>query len=272
MTAAGEPDVRARFAGRPLFAPLAALGYDGLAMWAWTHYRATVLAFAGEHTRRHGTPARLLEIGGGRDPLFAPAEAQAHALDVTVNDIDPGELARAPADHGRALFDVAGELPAAQLGAYDLVISKMVLEHVADVARAWRNVRALLAPGGVALAFIPTLHAPPFVINRLIPEAVSARVLRAVFPDRHHERPKFPAHYDWCFGDQRRLEPMLRAAGFADVLVVPFWTHGYFHRLPGLREADHRVQLLARARDWRTLTSYAYVVVRAPDQRAQSAG
>ena len=35
----------------------------------------------------------------------------------------------------------------------------MVFEHVQGAARAWANIAALLAPGGVAMAFHPRLGA-----------------------------------------------------------------------------------------------------------------
>ena len=260
-----RPAVADRFASNPLFQPLGELGYDGLEAWAWEHYKPTILAFASQASLRRGNPARLLEIGGGRDPLFTPEEAHSKGIAVTVNDIDAGELAMAPQAFQRAQFDVAGDLvrQGAVTGVYDLIVSRMVLEHVAGVPRAWANMRALLAPGGVALAFIPTLYAPPFVINKSIPEALSARLLRMFFPRRHDGiQPKFPARYEWCLGSQRKLEPMLASAGFSQALVLPFWTHGYFRRLPLLREIDAGVQRLARARDWRGLTTYAYVLGR----------
>src|SRR5579871_6882594 len=137
-------DVGGRLSGNPLFEKIAALGYDGLESWAWANYRATILAFARQAAQRNARPPRLLEVGGGRDPLFRPEEARALGLDVTVNDIDADELARA------------------QAGAYDLIFSQMVFEHVAGVEKAWRNVHTLLAEGGVGLAFVPTLYAPPF--------------------------------------------------------------------------------------------------------------
>ena len=71
---------------------------------------------------------------------------------------------------------MAGDLDPALIGRFDLVISRMVMEHVRDAKRAWTNISGLLAPGGVAFAFHPTLYAPPFLINWLAPEALTAPV------------------------------------------------------------------------------------------------
>ena len=96
-------------------------------------------------------------------------------------------------------------------------------------------------PGGVALAFFPTLWAPVFALNHMLPEKASRAIVHALFPARRDDGgdPKFPAFYDWCRGSRAKLEPMLQRAGFSDVHVQRFWGHGYFERMPGLAQVDH---------------------------------
>ena len=162
------------------------------------------------------------------------------------------------------------------MGGIDLVISRMVMEHVGDAARTWANIANLLAPGGVALAFHPTLYAPPFVINWLIPERLTAPVLKLFFADRHDgDFPKFPARYDLCTADPAVIDPALGRAGFREVLSAPFWGDRYFRHLPGVRSANDALSSLAEARDWRWLASYAYTIaaqVRVECAKAAKAG
>jgi SAM-dependent methyltransferase len=195
--------------------------------------------------------------------LLSPAEAEAAGIELTVNDIDARELSLAPAQFNRAQFDIAGDVDPSWEGRFDLIISRMVFEHVRDAPRAWANVRTLLAPDGVALAFHPTLYAPPFVMNWLLPESVTARVLRFFFPDRHDDDyPKFPARYEMCFSNPAKVAPTLARCGFSQVLIAPFWGHRYFRHFPGLRESEAALQRLAERRDWRLLSSYAYTITR----------
>ena len=64
---------------------------------------------------------------------------------------------------------------------------------MADPENAYRNIAKLLRPGGVFVNLIPTLYAPPFVLNRLLPEQISARVLRWSMPHRNDsEVPRIP--------------------------------------------------------------------------------
>jgi SAM-dependent methyltransferase len=259
--------VEQRLSPAPFLAePLRRLGYDCSEGWAWDNYIPTVLGLA-QSLRQSGRCVdglvRVLEVGGGRGPLLTPDEAVAAGIALTVNDIDAHELSLAPAAFNKAQFNIAGEIDASWHGRFDLIISRMVFEHVRDAPRAWANARALLAPGGVALAFHPTLYAPPFVINRLFPEQLTARILRFFFPNRHAgSYPKFPALYEMCFSDPAKVEPILRQCGFSQVLIAPFWGHGYFRHFPGLREVETGLQWLAERNDWRMLSTYAYTIAR----------
>lgn len=229
--------------------------------WAWDNYERLVV----DLSQRLALP-EVCEIGGGRDPMFDAGEARARGIDLVVNDIDARELALAPAGLRTARFDVAGEL--SELGQaenlYDMMISRMVFEHIDGVPRAWRNVHRLLKPGGVGLAFFPTLYAWPFLLNYAIPEKASRALVHALYPNRGDagDDPKFPALYDHCIASESRQRKMLDPIGFSEVHVMPFWGHGYLDRVPVAREIDAAVNALAARLDVRLLTTYAFVLVR----------
>jgi len=226
--------------------------------WAWKNYRNTIEALAREFGHK-----RLIEIGGGRDPLLSLQAVKALGFDYTINDISPEELKNAPEGYNTACFDVSGDLKSAGIKSesYDLAFSRMVFEHVQDVGQAWKNLHEILTPGGVGLIFVPTLYALPYVANLMIPEWLSQKIVKLLYPHRtDHEDPKFPAYYDWCYSSEKKLEPMLRAAGFSETLIVPFYGHAYFDKLPVIREIDEAVTRMAIRNDWRFLTPYAYII------------
>ena len=230
-------------------------------VWAWEHYRPSLL----DLSRRLGL-RRLCEIGGGRDPLFTPDELAPLAAELVVNDIAQSELDRGPGGYETACFDISGDVsPLVASGLrFDLMFSRMVFEHVADGEAAWRNVHALLNPGGVGLAFVPTLYAWPFLVNHMLPEGLSTRMLRLVYPERNAEggEPKFPTRYSLTFGSQDRVAPILHDIGFSEVTVLPFWGHHYVRRIPGLNALDNAFTALCKRADWRLMTSYAYIIAR----------
>jgi SAM-dependent methyltransferase len=246
---------------RTLQSVVAALKPDGWHSWAWDNYPVTIRALSRAFGLMH-----WCEIGGGRDPAFLRSEIERLGVRYTINDISQTELDAAPDFYAKARFDVASprEKMQSRAEAFDLMFSRMVFEHVHDVAAAWRNIHLLLKPGGVALAFFPTLYAPPFLINHLMPETLSRAIVHALYPARRTggDDPKFPARYDWCFGSGAKLGPLLEKTGFSEHLVVPFWGTDYFARMPGLRQLDNGISRLSRAVDARLLTSHAYVLVR----------
>ncbi len=252
---------RAKGAAPSLEAIANGLGYSADWHWSWDNYKTMILAMA----QAYGLE-RHLEIGGGRDPLFAPAELAAQGFDITVNDISPVELEQLPPGYDTLCCDIAapGTLDVAGHESFDFAYCRMVMEHVPDVTQMWRNIHGLLKPGGAALSFFPTLYAPPFVANELMPERLSRAVLHTLFPDRRDggDNPKFPAHYDHCRGSERTLTPLLTEIGFREVLILPFYGYSYFWKIPVLKQVDAAFTRLARARDWRTFTSFAFVVVR----------
>ena len=234
-------------------------GYEPVERWAWNGYKTSIIALA----QKYGLK-RLLEIGGGRHPLFTPEEAKSYGFEMTINDISPAELENMKTPLFKtACFDIAGDVPAANEGAFDLMYSRMVFEHVRDVERAWSNIYRLLTPGGVAIAFYPTLYALPFVVNRLIPESASSKIVSMLYPAREEkDEPKFPAYYDRCYGSESRVEPTLRRIGFRDTAVLPFYGHSYFKKIPVAREIDAALSNLARRRNFTPLAAYAYAIVR----------
>ncbi|MGV3633736.1 MAG: methyltransferase domain-containing protein [Pseudorhodoplanes sp.] len=254
-------DLLNRFDNRDILArAFRELGVTNDREWAWANYENVVRGLA-----RILHAHNLLEVGGGRDPLFKAGELKSLGIEMTVNDISQTELDVLPASYHKACFDVAGDISAvAQLrGSFDLAFSRMVFEHVADGQRAWSNLYQLLAPGGVALAFIPTLYAFPFVVNKLLPDDVAAKIVKLLYPNRtDDEDPVFPARYSWTYASESKMRPMLEAIGYREVVILPFYGHGYFERFPVVREIHAQFTALARKHDWRTVASYAYIAAR----------
>lgn len=56
-----------------------------------------------------------------------------------------------------------------------------------------------------------------------------------------------------------RLISRYKSIGYAEVDIRTFYGHGYFEKLPGLRELDHALSSMACRRSWMLLGSYAYV-------------
>lgn len=222
--------------------------------------------FADVVRRLAGGPAvqRVCELGAGAKPLLSLEFLAEHALDCVLVDISPRELAKAPDGYVKVVADAASDEYQPDC-LFDLVFSRVVAEHVADPRALHQNVWRLLRPGGQAAHFFPTLYWPPFVVNRVLPEGISSRLLRVLQPGREPEghSAKFPAYYRWCRGPLRRQVRRLEATGFeVEEYGAFFGQLGYWAKLPPLAALDRAVavRLVKRPMPW--LTSYAYVVLR----------
>ena len=205
--------------------------------------------------------AEILELGGGRRPSFRLSEMPGNIATYTVNDISSSELALAPPEYDKACFDVTGDV-SAFAGKYNVIFSRRLAEHVRDGRKMHRNILTLLRPGGVAFHMMPTLYSAPFVINKLVPETLSRKILFAFFPKRRTDDSKFPAYYSCCYGNRGKMERMLRGVGFSDVQIRTFYGTGYFEAVPGIRQLEGSLSALAAKNDWSWNGSFAHVLTR----------
>lgn len=219
----------------------------------WRNYKSIITELARDKS--------VIEIGAGRAPLFTPAEIAAGEIRYVANDISAAELGYLGAEYSTSRFDICQTVPEELRGQFDLVCSKMVLEHVPSGAAYYRNLLNLLKPGGMGVSFHPVLFSPPFVFNLLLPERISTALLRLFFPERNDSQiPKFPARYSYCFAT-RAHEERLRKIGFVRVGIIPLYGHGYFKSVPVIREIDRLMTRFAHNHDVRSLASFAYTVM-----------
>ena len=214
------------------------------------------------------TTTTVCEVGGGARPALALDLVERLGLQYTVLDVSADELAKAPEGYAKVHLDIAGaDLDPEHVGRFDLVFSKTLAEHVRDAERFHRNVHALLRPGGYAVHLFPTMFAPAFVVNRLLPAAVTRWMLRKVQGSRRDDQGlegKFPAYYRWCRGPSRKQVERLRGIGY-DVVEYRgyFGTPGYYRPLR-MAWLDDMVSTWLRRFPLASLTSYAVVVLRRP--------
>ncbi|MDQ4145695.1 MAG: class I SAM-dependent methyltransferase [Actinomycetota bacterium] len=225
---------------------------------AWNGFQQFLLDLIAQHQA-----ARICEVGGGANPALRPDHVKASGLDYTVLDISREELDKAPEGFRKVQADIGGTVE--RDDAFDLIVSKMLAEHIADPVRYHTNVHKLLRPGGIAFHFFPTLYSPPFVINRLLPAAVTSRLLKLVESrDLEGTEGKFLAYYRWCRGPTTRQLGRFEGLGY-EVLEYRgfFGARGYYRSL-GLAWLDDWISRKLVEHPAPFLTSYAYVVLKRP--------
>lgn len=152
---------------------------------------------------RHLWPGAVVyDIGGGKQPLISAAKKRELGLTVVGLDIDPNELARAPA----GAYDriICADIQTYRgAGDADLVICQAVLEHVRSLRAALEGVFGLLKVSGLGLVWVPSRNVCYARFNLILPEHLKKKILFYVSPRAEHEQ-GFPAFYDRCTPRQFR--------------------------------------------------------------------
>lgn len=226
---------------------------------AWNGFHKSVR----KRVEDHGF-VRICEIGAGANPSFPLEFVHERGLAYSVLDISESELAKAPDGYYKVVADISAP-GLDNIGPFDLMFSVMLAEHVRDGRAFHENVFRLLAPGGMACHFFPTLFAPPFLVNRLIPETLADRLLNAFAPRDKYRNAKFPAFYSWCRGPSRAQVARLERLGYDVVDYAGLYGHdGYYARIPPVRKLSARMAKYLIGHPRPLLTSYATVVLRKP--------
>ena len=206
---------------------------------------------------------RICDVGGGANPAVGIDQLERLGIECVLLDVSESELAKAPDAYGKVVADICAE-PLQVHDQFDLIVTRMVAEHVADPAGFHRNVRALLKPDGRAFHFFPTLYALPFVLNRVLPTSVSDRILGVVQSGREESgiHGKFHVYYRWCRGPSKRQIARLESAGYVVEEYVGIMGHAYLRRVPPLQAVIDFSTDLAVKWPVSALTSYSWTILR----------
>jgi SAM-dependent methyltransferase len=222
-------------------------------------------AWFGELITRHAAQD-VLEIGAGANPTLGLASlAGLGVRRYTTNDLSAAELAKAASGYETLCADFAD--PALNVSnQFDFICSRMVNEHVRDGAAYYRNVYRALKPGGVTAHAFSTLYALPFVVNRLMPEAVSSVLLDVFAPRDRHQHEKFKAYYSWSRGPTARQQRRFESLGFELLEYRGFFGHNYYEKRLGLlHRLEQRKAAWLLKHPLPALTAFAFVVLRRPN-------
>ncbi|HTU25245.1 MAG TPA: methyltransferase domain-containing protein [Pirellulales bacterium] len=203
----------------------------------------------------------ICDVGGGANPALTREYLAARNIDYTVLDIDQRELEKVPAGYSTVCCDVcdASSLPENR---YDLVITRMLAEHVKNAEAFHRGVLKTLKPGGVAFHYFPTLFCPPFLVNWLTPSGLSQKLLDFYSPRDKVYQGKFPAYYKWCRGPSQRQLHRFSALQADIVTYRGFFGHSYYQkRLKPLDWMSRKLAGYLTTHPVPMLTSFAYLVL-----------
>ncbi len=212
---------------------------------------------------------RFCDVGGGANPIVSTRKIDQLELEYVLLDSSSEELEKAPGSYQTYQASILDPGAISKLlqsgGHFDVVASRWTAEHMPDGRAFHEQVHAMLKPGGVAVHLFPTLYSLPFVVNRLLPDAASSRLLSGSGGGgraSEGQHPKFPSYYSWCRGPSRRQLARLASVGFKVESYTGFYGHGYYRRLRPLDALHRRASRYLLAHPVADLTSFALLVLR----------
>ncbi|HEY3854069.1 MAG TPA: methyltransferase domain-containing protein [Verrucomicrobiae bacterium] len=209
---------------------------------------------------------RILEIGSGARPTIPIEFVKGAGLEYTTNDVSESELTKADPGYKKLLLDMGcASLPGELTGRYDFIFSRMVNEHVKNGENYYRNIHAMLAPGGITVHWFSTLYALPFLMNWLLPDKLSD-VLLSIFASRdRHLQGKFVAHYSWCRGPSPRSIRRFEEIGFKVLRYNGYFGHSYYaRRLQFLDKLEKKKMTWLARHPQAWACSYAHIILQHP--------
>jgi SAM-dependent methyltransferase len=151
----------------------------------------------------------ILDVGSGAECRFS--HLKPFGSRIICVDISQEELSSNKEADERLVADVTQgiQLPDA---AVDLIISRVLLEHLTDPGAFFRHAFRVLKPGGYSIHLFPCRFAPFALINQVLPATVGRRVLHYFLPESW-QRGGFPAYYHKCY--YSGIKRLLHGCGFS---------------------------------------------------------
>jgi SAM-dependent methyltransferase len=190
----------------------------------------------------------VADIGGGAQPMVDLDFLRTHQIQYYVFDISAEELAKADPGYRKAQLDITCDEASFRASKvrtdFDLVFSHMMLEHVHDPLKAHANFGRMLRPGGLSVHLYPSMNNFPLFVNSLMPEWLTAPVLRLLQPGRTQDGTagKFPAFYRYCGAPSLRLRRVLSSTGFDVVQHTAYVGHDYYKRIKPLAAIERMLR------------------------------
>jgi SAM-dependent methyltransferase len=162
----------------------------------------------------------VLDAGGGKECPFLPYVDSPSAHLIIALDISEEELRRNRRLKCKVVADATGDGLPFRDGSADLIVSRSTVEHLRDNTAFFANCTRVLRPGGVMVHAFPGRFAPFALVNRVLPNRLTRRLIRFLHPEwREEDNYGFLAFYDLCYFSGVR--DLLDRNGFRN-------THFYF--------------------------------------------
>lgn len=198
--------------------------------------------------------SRVADLGGGRRFLYA--QFVPHDVEIWSIDIDQSELDLNQDVKIKICGDISKTLPIED-NFFDLIISRALLEHVADNRSAFQEMNRILKPNGSMAHLIPARNSTFGIAARIFPFEKLKKLLHIAVPDAKGQV-EFPIFYNNC--TPRKMKDLLDKLGFRKIEIeVCYYASGYFYSVFPFYLFIVLYQYMIRQSNLRSLSQYMIV-------------
>lgn len=195
-----------------------------------------VLPTAKGHTFRQYPPAvaeaiaahdlrTIVDVGGGKTCAFAELTPKDWQGRIVSLDIAPEELLHNHSVDLRMVSDVTRGLPVRD-GAVDMITSRSVLEHLADLEAFVAGAARAVRPGGFFIHWVPNKFAPFAMVNAMLPNRLAKPLLHYLDPATKGIC-GFPVVYDRCYPGA--MQQVFERHGFEVLEIRPSYFQSRYY-------------------------------------------
>ena len=142
----------------------------------------------------------VVDIGGGKECPFLPFVDPPCSHLIIALDLSDEELRHNHQLDHKIVADAAAFGFPFRDGSADIVVSRAVVEHIRDNATFFGNCARVLCPGGIMVHAFSGRFAPFSLINQLLPNRLTRRIIDYLHPEWKEEgNYGFLAFYDRCY-------------------------------------------------------------------------
>lgn len=243
---------------------------DWIEHWLPRSFRPPLKAMHQDLVAEHMNSAAnavVVDVGGGHYCPFAEHRDSSMAARIIAADISTAQLRRNTMVDDAVACDACRALPFKD-NSVDLLVTRTLMEHLADNEAFLSETLRVLRPGGRVLHVFPGRYAPFAVLNRALPHRVVVAVLFAIFP-RWRDHCGFRAYYTNCYVP--RMPAIMEDQGYEiELIKLRYYQSIYFKFFAPLYVLSLAYDLMMWGVGWKPAASQILLVGRKPGGEARS--
>lgn len=201
----------------------------------------------------------ILDIGGGESCPFAKYRDPSKHVRIIAVDVSEEAMRNNHDVDEKRVADVTDDLPFGN-GEVDLIVSRMVLEHLQNPEAFITISNRILKRDGYFINLFPSKFAPFALLNIMVPKKISKKLLSFFFPESRG-RTGFPEVYKKCY--YTAIKSLLEKHGLEIVTsYVSYYQSHYFRFFVPLFLVSALYEMLLQAFGAKDLCAYVLVVAR----------